>query len=102
MKTIYHEFADDGEQANVIVRKATLVQVEKLLTSAGLDESTMNDIAHHLLVGGLAYLVSAPVSALKVADVKTFVRKHKSVLKMLAKNITRTSEELAPAEKVPV
>lgn len=87
------ETADDQEQGRVVIQKPILVQIEKMLTAAGLDESSMSKISHHALVGALAYLHSAPVSGMKLSEVKSVLRKNKSAFKMLARTITKTTEE---------
>ncbi len=93
------ELADDQLQGPVRIPPAMLNKYEKLVESMGLAESTMSPVAHHLLVGGLAYLEAAPVSGMSFNEVKALLTKCRSVFKMQARTITKLTEREGDAAK---
>ena len=86
------EVADDETQGKVFIRPQLLAQVEKLLDQAGMGETTMSPEAHHFIVGGLAYLQSAPISGMKLSEVRAILNKNKSAFKMLARSIGKADK----------
>lgn len=93
------EVADDQEQGNVVVPTAVLKEMEQLTATLGLGETTMPLVMHHFLVGGLAYLKSAPISKLKTSEVKAFVSKNKAAIRMLARSVAKTTPKQGTSEE---
>jgi len=95
------EVADDQEQNHVMISHNVLGQVEKLLESMGLGETTMSLTMHHFLVGGISYLASAPVSKMRGNDLKNFVTKNKAAIRMLARSVAKShpNKEGEPGEE---
>jgi hypothetical protein len=92
------EVADDQNQGNVMVPSAVLKQIEKLVESMGMGESTMPITMHHFLVGGLAYLASAPVSKMKTNEIKALVSKNKAAIRTLARSVAKNTSEQDTSE----
>lgn len=84
------EVADDQEQGRVTISHNILEQIEKLVDTMGMGESTMPLVMHHFLVGGLAYLAAAPVSKMRGNELKSLVTKNKAAIRMLAKSVAKS------------
>ncbi len=86
------ELADDEKQGPVKIVPQTLKRVEQYVDKT-LPERSLNPVVHHFLVGGLAYLSSAPISGMSVKEVQKFYSEHASIIRMFAKGLTKSMEK---------
>jgi len=91
MKVINIETADDETQPKVVIQPQLLAKIEKMVNPS-IPEESVSSVAHHFLIGGLAYLKSAPVSDMELQEVANLFRQHKNVFRMFAKALTKVTE----------
>lgn len=91
------ELADDQLQGKVIIKPQVLKRIETIV-NPGIPEDKVSPIAHHFIIGGLAYLASAPISDMQLKEVQTLYKTHANIFKMLAKALTKVTE---PSNDLP-
>ena len=85
------ELADDELQGTVKISPKILKLVESLVEPS-LPEDSLAPVVHHFIIGGLAYLTSAPVSGMNMREVAQLLKTHKTIFTMFAHALSKAEE----------